>query len=177
MKQCNICHKELPQTEFFTAKVTENKTYYRLQCKKCTSKIRKKRRNEIKNWFNDWKKTLHCKKCGNDDWRVLEFHHRNREEKEFAIGAVLNNGISKEKLMAEANKCDVLCANCHRITHWEENNKKYESINSEEDDVRSNGTCSDDAIPQLQKTRRHSTRRNLPGAAKRSKGTTQESEV
>jgi hypothetical protein len=51
---------------------------------------------------------------------VFEFHHRNPDEKDCDPSKVLNR--SKEKMLAELDKCDLLCANCHRLTHhtWEE---------------------------------------------------------
>ena len=57
-----------------------------------------------------------CIRCGFDDARALDFHHRDPKEKEFTIGRVGWN-VSRERLSAEIEKCDVLCANCHRIEH------------------------------------------------------------
>jgi hypothetical protein len=59
-----------------------------------------------------------CQRCGYNKPipSVYDFHHRNPEEKEFSITA---KTISFEKLKAEADKCDLLCANCHREVHYE----------------------------------------------------------
>jgi hypothetical protein len=67
--------------------------------------------------FASYKKTCFCSKCGNDDYRVLEFHHI--QEKEFNIGDSINRGFSKEKILLEIKKCEILCANCHRIETYE----------------------------------------------------------
>jgi len=45
---------------------------------------------------------------------ALEFHHRDASTKEFGVG---NFGGSLERLLAEAGKCDLLCASCHRVRH------------------------------------------------------------
>ncbi len=45
---------------------------------------------------------------------ALEFHHRDPATKEFGLGSF--DG-SLDKLIAEAAKCDLLCASCHRIRH------------------------------------------------------------
>lgn len=65
--------------------------------------------------FIDYKQTLSCTDCGNVDWRVLEFDHLSDK-----IGNVSELAIhwSWERLMTEIEKCEVVCANCHRIrTH------------------------------------------------------------
>jgi hypothetical protein len=62
-------------------------------------------------------KTLSCERCGFDDFRVLTFHHRDPADKSFAIGYGVRR-FSQEKLLAEAAKCEVLCANCHAIEHY-----------------------------------------------------------
>lgn len=53
---------------------------------------------------------------------AYDFHHRNPEEKEFAISkyGVLNRG----KLKTEVDKCDLLCCRCHAELHDEENKKR-----------------------------------------------------
>lgn len=45
---------------------------------------------------------------------ALDFHHRDSGTKEFAISSFRG---SWAKLVAEVEKCDLLCANCHRIRH------------------------------------------------------------
>lgn len=45
---------------------------------------------------------------------ALEFHHRDPETKEFTLGDF--NG-SLRRLIVEAGKCDLVCANCHRLRH------------------------------------------------------------
>lgn len=56
-----------------------------------------------------------CEDCGyNLSVAALEFHHRDPATKEFTLGTF--NG-SWDRLVAEAAKCDLLCANCHRRRH------------------------------------------------------------
>jgi len=56
-----------------------------------------------------------CEDCGYDvSVAALEFHHRDSKTKEFGVG---NFNGSWERLVAEAAKCDLLCANCHRRRH------------------------------------------------------------
>ena len=54
-----------------------------------------------------------CKICGETDPVVLEFDHRERDEKLDSI-SVLTGTASLMRLQEEVSKCDVLCANCHR---------------------------------------------------------------
>jgi hypothetical protein len=62
-----------------------------------------------------------CKHCGYDEHpRALDFHHRERSGKDFEVSTGAGAAISLAKLLSEISKCDVLCANCHRIeTHNE----------------------------------------------------------
>lgn len=56
-----------------------------------------------------------CVECGYAHAiAALEFHHRDASTKHFSIAKF--NG-SNVKLRAEAAKCDLLCANCHRRRH------------------------------------------------------------
>lgn len=47
---------------------------------------------------------------------ALEFHHKNPEEKDFAISS---DGITKKwsEIKSELDKCICVCANCHREIH------------------------------------------------------------
>ena len=72
----------------------------------------KKRRQRIKKTLVD-EAGGKCIRCGYDKCiAALEFHHRNPDEKEFRL-----TDRAMDKLRAEASKCDLLCANCHRIAH------------------------------------------------------------
>jgi hypothetical protein len=68
-------------------------------------------------WFDSYKRTLRCVRCGFGDWRALVFHHRDRKTKEGNLSECPRRGWSKKRILAEAAKCDVLCANCHAIEH------------------------------------------------------------
>lgn len=58
--------------------------------------------------------THHCVDCGNADARVLEFDHIDKDTKSYEIGVMLNT-FKWEKILTEINKCEVRCANCHKI--------------------------------------------------------------
>lgn len=59
-----------------------------------------------------------CLCCGyKKNIKALEFHHLNPNEKEFTISNKSN--WSKQRLIQEADKCVLLCANCHREVHDE----------------------------------------------------------
>lgn len=59
-----------------------------------------------------------CERCGYDkNLSALEFHHRNPEEKEFQIDMRRFSNTNLETLKEELNKCELLCANCHREHH------------------------------------------------------------
>lgn len=59
-----------------------------------------------------------CQECGyNKNIAALEFHHINPDEKEFQLDMRHLSNTSIEKLRAEAAKCKLLCANCHRELH------------------------------------------------------------
>ena len=47
---------------------------------------------------------------------AFDFHHRDPSAKRFSIGSKVVD-LSFDKLLEEAKKCDLLCANCHRGRH------------------------------------------------------------
>jgi hypothetical protein len=79
----------------------------------------KQRRASLAEWFEELKKEKCCYKCGFDHPAALDFHHRNPDDKLYEVALMPQWGISKKKILAEIEKCDVLCANCHRILHYE----------------------------------------------------------
>lgn len=72
-----------------------------------------KRRKRVKEMVVAYKGGA-CTLCGYHRYfGALELHHKNGREKSFAIG---DKGYTRswEKVKAEADKCVLLCANCHR---------------------------------------------------------------
>lgn len=60
-----------------------------------------------------------CERCGYDRYiGALEFHHKDPSEKDFAL-AKKGATRSIEILKKEVDKCNLLCANCHREVHEE----------------------------------------------------------
>lgn len=55
-----------------------------------------------------------CVDCGNNDVRVLEFDHV-RGSKVDSVSRLLSNRASWDTIEREIAKCEVRCANCHRI--------------------------------------------------------------
>lgn len=57
-----------------------------------------------------------CSVCGYDKCiDALEFHHKNPKEKDFKIGS--GNTMSWKEYKNEAEKCVLLCSNCHKEIH------------------------------------------------------------
>jgi hypothetical protein len=53
-----------------------------------------------------------CQKCGYDRCvAALDFHHRDPSQKLFKVSQKM--GSSYVTLVAEIEKCDLLCRNCH----------------------------------------------------------------
>jgi hypothetical protein len=69
-------------------------------------------------WYT-FKRTLKCTKCGFDHIAALDFHHEDPSKKEHNVNRLISNGQYR-KAYEEIKKCIVLCANCHRIHHYEE---------------------------------------------------------
>ena len=133
MKKCCKCKEIKELTEFFKSK--DRKDGVQTYCKACGTKRRSqyyqdnkktelatRRRHFLfkRNWLTNFKKTCKCNKCGDSRWYVLDFHHKDREAKEFTLGRFKEFAI--EKLIEEISKCEVLCSNCHREFHHLENN-------------------------------------------------------
>jgi len=78
----------------------------------------KKNRKASKEKWNAYKATLMCSQCGILHPAVIDFHHPPGT-KEYSVHELAKNGRFK-KAYKEAEKCVILCANCHRIHHHNE---------------------------------------------------------
>ncbi len=138
-KICGKCKKEKNVSEFH--KNPTKKDGVQSMCKECRKKYHRKhylankekycleaqtRRVRLREEFTDFKKTLKCSKCGEDRWYVLDFHHRNPDEKEGDISRLVGTGRSEESIKKEIEKCDILCSNCHKELHYFLNNENLQ---------------------------------------------------
>ncbi|MGI9054867.1 MAG: hypothetical protein ACR2F2_03595 [Pyrinomonadaceae bacterium] len=97
-----------------------NREYYQRNRRHLLDKQREKNRRfaeSRRKWLVEYKKKLSCIRCGEDHPATLTFHHKNSSDKSFEIGNAIVLGVSLKRLIAEIEKCEVLCANCHAKEH------------------------------------------------------------
>ena len=107
----------LARTQAYNESHQDQRRAYREATREQRKIAAKKRVSEGARYLNDILDLRGCERCGINDIRVLEFHHREPREKVFGIRR--SKTRSKTTLDAEIAKCDILCANCHLIIHSE----------------------------------------------------------
>jgi hypothetical protein len=75
------------------------------------------RRQELKQWFKELKSDMKCNRCPENNPACLDFHHTGKDRKDINIYNAVNRGWSKQRILKEIAKCEILCANCHRKEH------------------------------------------------------------
>ena len=80
-----------------------------------------KHNNYILKWAKKLKAVTYlggqCVQCFDKDIRILQFHHRQKEQKEFSIGKACNDNCRWSYILEELDKCILMCANCHFEYH------------------------------------------------------------
>lgn len=83
----------------------------------------RKRKDQVDAFLHKIKLRRGCKDCGyKKHHAALDFDHV-RGQKRFAISAARDRHASIEDIHAEIKKCDVRCANCHRIQTFDRRRK------------------------------------------------------
>ena len=100
---CIPCDKEY-QREWYN----NNKESAKKKSKISNKKIRERNQEFIISYLKEHP----CCKCGESDIVVLEFDHIR--DKKFEISKLIKGNSSFENLKVEIEKCQVLCANCHK---------------------------------------------------------------
>jgi hypothetical protein len=118
MKICKYCHLEQPEEAFEVCRVINGKIYRRLKCQKCKRAGMYIRRSNLRKWLDEYKQELVCERCGFADYRALEFHHKNHNDKHYNVADMIRSGLSILTIKREIGKCIVLCSNCHQIEHY-----------------------------------------------------------
>jgi len=106
---------------------TYSRKWYGENAEKQKAKSRQRKR-ELRKWYDDIKAKSFCVSCGvsgkENTW-MMEFHHRDETKKTKSLSYMISNGYGRETCLEEMEKCDVLCANCHRKLHYEKSKNKH----------------------------------------------------
>lgn len=78
------------------------------------NKIRRQQRKTMMQRFLSYQK---CCVCGESENVCLDFHHINEQIKKDEVMRMLNSFRSIKDVVAEMNKCCIVCSNCHRKIH------------------------------------------------------------
>lgn len=130
MKCCSKCKETKDLCEF--NKRTRAKDGLQNHCRECEKKnhihhyaraksayVRRatERTSRLTEAYQEWKRTLKCSYCSEDDECCLDFHHLDPSEKEHGIARFAKYYFGTEKWYNEIKKCIVVCSNCHRKIH------------------------------------------------------------
>jgi len=114
-KKCIECKKNKSIDEFY---MRTDKKNYASKCKKCANEYYGKRIKDVKLRMIIYK-GCKCKRCAlnlkDTHYSVFEFHHRDPKEKDVNFAKIKYQ--KWDVIEKEIDKCDLLCANCHRLEH------------------------------------------------------------
>lgn len=148
MKKCNICGENKPTSEYYPYRKSirggckrcaykknkslrlawspERKLEYSRRSMDTKEKRRKKYSTQKKRLLRYKQEGVDylggsCSKCGyNKCIEALEFHHKVPGEKvKTGNGGAIDRRRTFKANKSELDKCILLCANCHRETHYE----------------------------------------------------------
>lgn len=134
MKTCTRCNEEKDIEQFNWR--NKSKGWRLAWCKPCvkaydatrtkTEKYRNTKKQQVQSriernriYVGEYLFYNPCIDCGNKDVRVLDFDHRDGVEKVGNISEMIHRS-SLKSIVLEIRKCDVRCANCHRIRTGEQ---------------------------------------------------------
>jgi len=131
-KPCVECMEWLPR-ESYTKQTSSSDGYYN-KCKPCRASTRKEayrkdptkilqssRKSRAKTGIDlklkvwEFLKTHPCSSCGEEDILVLDFDHLDQNTKVDGISNLVAKRTTWSKIQEEIDKCEIVCANCHKI--------------------------------------------------------------
>jgi len=137
LKICSKCKISKSFPEFYLRKTGKRAGEYYEKCKECMKargrsyyhvnrerqlSLALKRREKYRQLMRELlveAKNKPCMDCIKSyPHYVMDFDHRNGEQKIREVARMIIGGWSKTKVLEEIEKCDLVCSNCHRIrTH------------------------------------------------------------
>ena len=130
MKTCNKCKQEKDYSEFHKRTYKSGTVGYQGYCKACQKSYDKnyyledkKRRLDVnKKWqvkFWEWYDTLKkepCTDCQQEfDPVCMQWDHLPEYDKIERVSFIARTTMSKNKVLEEISKCELVCANCHAL--------------------------------------------------------------
>ena len=98
----------------------EQRLYKQTYYKKNRAKVIKEvytRKKQLRQKLAQYKYKLGCSFCQETESCCLEFHHKDQKYKERTISDAVTHGWGWVRLLKEIQKCEVVCANCHKKIH------------------------------------------------------------
>lgn len=142
LKICSKCGKSRLLSSFYFRKKGPRKGKYYEKCKECMKArgidyyhqnhdrqlklalIRRHRYYKEKRKFLVGAKNRPCADCGlSFPFYVMDFDHRDYLSKIENVSRMFTRNWALEKIKKEVEKCDIVCANCHRIRTYKKFHK------------------------------------------------------
>ncbi len=132
IKVCSKCNEEKTLSDFNYR--NKSKGTHQAHCRECTKVYLKKHYSDNQQYYIkkaakhtrryeklaqktifEIKLSNPCVSCGESDPRVLDFDHIDTTDKLDNVANMVKGGYSLSRILEEVEKCQILCANCHRI--------------------------------------------------------------
>jgi hypothetical protein len=119
-RECPICKVYKNISEYDKSNQRLDGTFS--MCKICRSNYNKKRyklkgyspKRKFGQSIIDNLKKIGCSFCNEKEICCIQFHHKNRNEKENMVSRFLSD---QDKMIKEMQKCMLVCSNCHKKIH------------------------------------------------------------
>ena len=130
-RRCSDCDRLLHSSEFSyrnrargvlhsrckSCQSQRSRAHYRLNAPAYVARVATNNariRAENRERLHEYLSLEECTDCGLQDLTVLEFDHRDPAQKRRDISTLVRKAFSWSAIVLEINKCDTVCANCHR---------------------------------------------------------------
>lgn len=112
----------MPYKDLETRKLKQreySRNWYARNKKQHQAGVAKNKREGRERWI-DFKASISCTRCGAQHPAIIDFHHVIRDKDKQSVHKLAAAGSYKKAKKEAEKKCIPLCANCHRILHFEE---------------------------------------------------------
>ena len=140
LRLCKHCNVEKPILQFGIC--IKGQPYRRHKCDKCRAegvklyadipknketkadvgrRVRKENKEKLREYFGGEFKCVECS-FTHTSFAPFDLHHIDPSNKSNGIGKMMQ--LSWVRIKAEAEKCILLCSNCHRLLHYYDKDKE-----------------------------------------------------